>query len=621
MIKLFLGIHLNSNHFTTILDALKKTLKYGGNVLQIYMGSKQLTTLREKIKLSQNEIIEIKNFIKKNNIKLFIHAILRLNYCYDPYSKKYQWGLDNLIYDMNMCYKLGGCGVVIHMGTHKTPKINISYNECITNFINSLIIVLDKSKKIPILLETPVNRKNIVGGTLEGMALLYNQIPLDYKKRVKICVDTQHIFVSGYNFRNENIVKEYFSKFDKLIGIQNLLLIHLNDSIKEFGTLINRHAPIGKGYIFSNNKSSLIYIINFGKIHNINFVLETDYQYFKYEIKFLKSLIYKNGGSKKDIKKDILKIFNEILFFHESLGKKGNTSTRYRIDSYRKAIKSLEKFNNPIYSCEEVKDLIYIGKGFCDKIDEISQTGTLKIYEDIKKNSHLDSYKLFQNIWGIGPELSRTLIEKKIYNINDLKKAIKNKKVILTNQQMLGLKYYDDLKEKINRDEIKSYTDEIKSLIETNGIKVYNAGSYRGGKEQSGDIDLIISFHPKLIKLDYINKEFYDKLLKNNIIKEILSHGNNKCIYIIKLEGYKYFRKLDVAFVDEDKVPFYLLYFGSSRDFSKKIRGIASKMGYKLNEKGLFYKKNGKKVNFNPISEKEIFDYLKIDYVKPENRI
>ena len=623
MIKLFLGIHLNSNHFTTILDALKKTLKYGGNVLQIYMGDKSLTTLRDKIKLNKDEIREIKIFIKKNEIKLFIHAILRLNYCYDPFSKRYQWGLDNLIYDMNMCYKLGGCGVVIHMGTHKTPKINISYNECIKNFIDSLIIVLNKSKskKIPILLETPVNRKNIVGGTLEGMALLYNQIPLNYKKRVKICVDTQHIFVSGYNFRNEHIVIEYFEKFNKLINIKNLLLIHLNDSLKEFDTLINRHAPIGKGYIFSNDKSSLIYLINFGKSHNINFVLETDYQYFKYEIKFLKSLIYKNGGVKKDIKEDVLRIFNEILFFHESLGKKGNASTRYRIDSYRKAIRSLEKFNKPIYGCNEVRDLAYIGKGFCDKIDEISKTGTLKIYLNIKKNSYLDSYKLFQNIWGIGPELSRKLIEKKIYNLDDLKKSIKNKKIKLTNQQMIGLKYYDDLKEKIPRQEIKSYIDVIKDLIETNDIKVNIAGSYRIGKEESGDIDLIISYIPNLIKLEYINKDFHDKLIKNNIIKETLSSGNNKCIYIVKLENYNYFRKLDVAFVENDKVPFYLLYFGSSRNFSKKIRTIASKMGYKLNEKGLFYKKNGKRVNFNPKSEKEIFDYLKIDYVKPENRI
>jgi apurinic endonuclease APN1 len=620
MTKLYLGIHLNNNHFTSIIDALKKTLKYGGNVLQIYMGDKNLTTLREKIKLNKDEIKEIKSFIKINNIKLFIHAILRLNYCYDPFSKRYQWGLDNLIYDMNMCNKLGGCGVVIHMGTHKTPKINISYDECIKNFIDSLTIVLNKSKKIPILLETPVNRKNIVGGTLEGMALLYNKIPNEYKKRVKICVDTQHIFVSGYNFRNVNIIKDYFDNFDKLIGIKNLLLIHLNDSQKEFDSLVNRHAPIGKGFIFSNHKDSLVYLINFGKKHHISFVLETNYEFFKYEINFLKSLVYKNGGVKKDIKEDILKIFNEILFFHESLGKKGNISTQYRIDSYRKAIKSLEKFDKPIYSCEEVKDLEYIGKGFCNKIDEISKTGTLKIYENIKKNNHLNSYKLFQDIWGIGPELSRRLVNKKIYNIQNLKNAIKNKKITLTNQQMIGLKYYDDLKEKINRDEIKYYTDEIKNLMETNEIKVYNAGSYRGGKEKSGDIDLIISFQPKLIKIQDINKDFYNKLLKNNIIKETLSSGNNKCIYIVKLKGYKYFRKLDVAFVENEKIPFYLLYFGSSRDFSKKIRAIASKMGYKLNEKGLFYK-NGKRVNFNPKSEEEIFDFLKIDYVKPENRI
>ena len=294
MSKLYLGIHLDihldNSHYITIINALKATLKYGGNVLQIYLGSKSLTTLREKIKLSKDEMMEIKNFINNNNIKLFIHAILRLNYCYDPFSKRYQWGLDNLIYDMNMCYKLGGSGVVIHCGYYKTLKINISYDECIKNFIDSLLIVLDKSKKIPILLETPVNKKNIVCGTLEKMALLYNQIPIKYKKRVKICVDTQHIFASGYNLRKVDIIKEYFEKFHKLIGIQNLLLIHLNDSKKECGSLINRHESIGKGFIFSNDKSSLIYLINFGKTNNISFVLETDYHFYKYEINYLKSL-------------------------------------------------------------------------------------------------------------------------------------------------------------------------------------------------------------------------------------------------------------------------------------------------------------------------------------------
>ena len=96
--------------------------------------------------------------------------------------------------------------------------------------------------------------------------------------------------------------------------------------------------------------------------------------------------------------------------------------------------------------------------------------------------------------------------------------------------------------------------------------------------------------------------------------------GLSKSIFIIKIGNYKYYRKMDVAFVEEKYLAFYLLYFGSGREFSKKIRGIASKQGYKLNEKGLFYK-NGKRVNFNPKEEREIFNFLKIEYISPEKRL
>ena len=79
-------------------------------------------------------------------------------------------------------------------------------------------------------------------------------------------------------------------------------------------------------------------------------------------------------------------------------------------------------------------------------------------------------------------------------------------------------------------------------------------------------------------------------------------------------------RQMDIGFVEEKHKYFYILYFSSSRDFSKKIRLLASKKGYKLNEKGL-YDKSGKLIDFQPKSEKDIFKYLEIPYVQPENRI
>ena len=618
MTKLYLGIHLNDTHFDSIINALKLTKKIGGNVLQIYMGSKYLTTLREKIRLSKEEINIIKLFLKKYDIKLFIHAILRLNYCNDPFLKRNEWGIDNLVYDLEMCYKLKGSGVIIHMGTHKTKKIDITYDECLINFINSLKMVLDKTKKVPILLETPVNRKNIVGGTIEGLSKLYNNIPKEYIKRVKVCIDTQHIFASGYNLRNEAVTRDYFEKVDKLIGIKNVFLIHLNDSQKEFNSKINRHAPIGEGYIFSEDKESLHYIINFANKNNISILLETSYENYVSELNYLKSL--KEGGGKEkdiDIKKLILKIFKEILIYHETLGSKKNNTTKFRVDSYKKAIKTIENYNKPIYNCDDVKHLPNIGKRFCEKIDIISQKGTLNIYENIIKNDKIKSVKIFQKIFGIGPIYIEKIIENNIFTIKDLKDAIKNDKIKLTEKQLIGLKYYDDLNKKIPRNEIYNYTEIIKKIIKNKDIEIYNAGSYRLGKKSSGDIDIIVTYNTN----SDTTKIYFEKIMKeNNIIAETLSSGTDKCMYIVKLDDYKYYRKMDIAFVNKKNLVWYLLYFGSGRIFSKKIRIVASKKGYKLNEKGLFDKKTGVKIDFNPNSEKDIFDYLTIDYIIPENR-
>ena len=627
--KLYLGVHLDNSHYTSIIYALKKVHKLGGNVLQIYLGNKYLTTLREKILLKKDEINQIKSYLKECDIKLFVHSILTLNYCRDPYSKRNEWGLDNLIYDMNLCYKIGGDGVVLHLGPHKTEKINISYNEGIINFINSLKIVLDKTKKIPIILETPVNRKNIICGTIEKLADLYNNIPQNYIKRVKICIDTQHIFASGYNIRSEIEIKNYLDNFKKLIGIKNLALIHLNDSKKEFNSKINRHASIGEGFIFQNkDSSSLKYLIQFARVKKIPLLMETEYKNYKYELKYIQRLLKNNqkeGGVKKNIKKLILKIFKEILYFHESLGKKGNSSTKFRIDSYRKALKSIENFKNPIYNSNNIKDLPFIGKSFCEKVNLISKNGTLNIYENIKKNITSNSIKLFQKIWGIGPEQARLIVNNNIFTIKELKIAIKNNKINLSDQQLIGLKYYNDLNKRIPRVEITYYTNIIKNLIENKNIKIFNAGSYRIGKKYSGDIDLIISY--KNYDINKLKELFYNSLKNKNIIIETLSSGIQKSIYIIKNPinsenniNLKYYRKIDVAYVEEKYVPWYLLYFGSSRDFSKKIRNIASKQGYKLNEKGIYYKNSGERVDFNPLKEKDIFKYLNIEYIPPEKR-
>ena len=627
MDNLYLGIHYNEEEFSpSILKALEKTKKVGANVLQIFNGNKRLSTLREKINVSNQDSKEIKLFLKNNNIKLFIHSILILNYCKDPESPRNRWGIDNIIYDINSAKKVGASGVVLHMGSYKTEKINLSYEECISNFIKSLTIILKETTKtkVPILLETPVARKFIVCGTTELFAKLYSKIPLVYRTRIKFCIDTQHIFASGYNIRNKNIVQDYFDQFDRLIGVKNIKLIHLNDSKNEFDVRIDRHESIGKGFIFSKDKESLVYILLYCIKRKIPIVLETGKTNYVREIKLLKSLVLNmRGGSKKrDLKQLLLKIFNAILDYYENTYNAKNIKNKYRIESYKKAIKVLNNFKGPIYNSSNVQDLPSIGKGFIEKINSISKTGTLNLYENIKKNNRsvvIDAIKLFKNIWGVGDILAKKIVSKKIYNIKQLKDAINKGDLVLTRQQMIGLKYYDDLNKKIPRHEVTAYTNKLKALLKEYNVNIYNAGSYLAKKDFCGDIDLIISYDNDY-DLVNLKDKIYEIMEKESIIKETLSSGSEKSIYIVKIDNYKYYRKMDIAFVNKKYLYFYLLYFGSGRDFSKKIRAIASKKGYKLNEKGLF-DKNNRRINFNPKSEEEIFKYLKIDYVKHEDRI
>ena len=79
-------------------------------------------------------------------------------------------------------------------------------------------------------------------------------------------------------------------------------------------------------------------------------------------------------------------------------------------------------------------------------------------------------------------------------------------------------------------------------------------------------------------------------------------------------------RKIDLVFITKEELPWYLLYFGSDLSFSRKIRDYASKIGFKLNEKGLHSKKTNRRIDFNPKTEKEIFKYLGLEYIKPKDR-
>ncbi len=620
-----IGVHMDHSEYGSLLNLMKK-LDGKYPYLQVFVGDNHHTTLSKKNQFSKEDFDQMKKYLKKSKMKLMIHGLLSLNFCFPPKEPRFKWGIDNLVHDLSVCKRLGGrCGgVVIHLGGFQTPSIKTTYEECMKNFVESLQMVCERIKGGKILLETSINRPYTIGGTIESLAELYEKIPKKIKSRIGFCLDTCHIFSAGYPIHTIEGMKDYFAEWDRLIGLEKIKLIHLNDSKEPFHSIKDRHESIGKGYIFGKklggNPEVLGEILKVAKKRRIPVVLETDPDGFQEDIKMVKKMM---GGNRKDWKPKIVEIFEKILMFHKTLGKKGNMQTKFRISSYEKILRSI-KSSKPIYTMEDVEEIPGIGKNTKEKIEEIMKTGKLHMLEEIEKNPDYQAIYEMQGIWGIGVEKAQQIVlEDGIHTIRELRNAVKEGKVTLNEQQMKGLEYYEELSERIPRREITQFTKWIQKRVKKYGIKVVNAGSYRLGKKESGDIDLL--FVKKNVKnhTSYAKAELFQNVIDDlrEIILYIFSQGNEKMISIIQNPLTKKIRQMDIMMIDEEELPWYLLYFGSDKEFSKKIRKIAIDKGYKLSEKGIFDRKTGKRIDFYPKEEKEIFTFLEIPYVPPSERI
>lgn len=621
--NLYIGAYINKSYFNNLFDIIKYINKIGGNALQIYVGDNVHTSLKTKLNYEKNNLIEHKKFLKEKKIKLIIHGIVSLNFC-NPLTNKYKWGLDNIIYDLKFSNKIGGLGCVIHLGTKITKNYNLSNKDCINNYLESLKYVLNNSPKSQkIFIETCSDQKNKIGGTIEELSILYKKLKEKYKSRVKICIDSAHIFEAGYPINTSQGVINYFKKFDEIIGIKNIKIMHINDSDTPLNSKIDRHAPIGEGYIFSDKKggslNSLIEIYKICKKYNIIMILETSFKNYENEIKLIKSLNCKVGGN-KEFKNNIIKIFSFLEKFHLY---SNDPKSKYIKNSYTRVLSSIKNYNNNINNYNKIKKLNGVGNRFINKIFEIKDTGSLKMYNDLKKNSNL-YYKInklsnINSILGIGPKKALNLYNQGYNNINKIKKGIKNGKLKVSKLVKCGLDYKNDLNIKINRKEALLIKNLIKKSFPNSNYEFILAGSYLRGKNELKDIDLIISYN------DNYNINIQDvikNLKKINILVSICSIGKDYLLCLIKNNKLKnsLVRHLDIRLVKKSYLPYYLLYFGSGINFSKKIRTIASMKGYKLDQYGIYNKNSGEKIKLKIKKEEDIFKFFNLKYIEHNKR-
>lgn len=288
----------------------------------------------------------------------------------------------------------------------------------------------------------------------------------------------------------------------------------------------------------------------------------------------------------------------------------------FRARAYQKAQESIINYPNEINETnyQTLISLPGVGETIVNKFKEYIQTGTLRILERERN----DPKNIFSDIYGIGPKKAEELVKKGITSVEQLRE----KQDELNNVQQIGLKYYEDVIKRIPRNEIDAYKiefDKIFNQVKESDSKFEIVGSYRRGAKTSGDIDVIITSENK-----DVFKNFIDKLLEEKIIAELLSRGNTKSLVIGKIPSSNSFRRVDFMYTSKQEYPFAILYFTGSKIFNTVMRGRALTMGYSLNEHGFYTmdgKKKGAKLDRTFENEQAIFQFLKMEYKEPEQRI
>jgi len=159
--------------------------------------------------------------------------------------------------------------------------------EGIERIILALNKVLEKyNEKAKILLETMAGQGTMIGSTFEELSLFLNKIKKP--QSIGVCFDVGHLFMAGYDMRDNKGYKAVLAKFDKMIGLEKIKAIHLNDSKTDFGSHVDRHISIGKGKMGLEIFQT---IIKDKRFKNTPKLLELEEEETKKSLKLLQSLL------------------------------------------------------------------------------------------------------------------------------------------------------------------------------------------------------------------------------------------------------------------------------------------------------------------------------------------
>jgi DNA polymerase/3'-5' exonuclease PolX len=286
----------------------------------------------------------------------------------------------------------------------------------------------------------------------------------------------------------------------------------------------------------------------------------------------------------------------------------------FKARAYATVLGQIKVIEGPITNIDQLKHIKGVGEKILAKLQEIFDTGKLAQVQEYESDKDMQLFETLLQIHGIGPAKAKELIDKAgIKHIDELNE----RQDLLNDVQKKGLKYYKDTTLRIPRAEMEKHEAYIMSVIKTfgNGITASLTGSYRRQESSSGDIDCLITHCDEATFKKIIN-EFVAK----KYITDIFAQGNKKVLAVGKLKMRRHYRRIDFMLTQEQEYPFALLYFTGSGPFNVAMRNYALSQGYSLSEYGL-KDADGKYVEGDFKTEQDIFKFLGLKYIAPEQRV
>lgn len=264
--ELFIGSHVSMSGPEYYLGSVKEALSYEANTFMFYTGAPQNTF---RLPLERLRIEEGRALIKSSGLdesKIVVHAPYIINIANKLNPDVYDLGKKHLLSELKRTFAFGPKILVLHPGSH----VGTGEENGLTSIIEALNEVLSNDgTDVKIALETMAGKGSEMGTSFEQLAYIISH--LEKPERVGICLDTCHINDNGLDVADiDTVLKD----FDKTIGLNKLLVVHVNDTKNPMGAHKDRHENIGYGYL---GFDTLNKVVHHPLLKGIPMILETPY--------------------------------------------------------------------------------------------------------------------------------------------------------------------------------------------------------------------------------------------------------------------------------------------------------------------------------------------------------